>query len=66
MEFALQPKETEALAAFLDEHRICWLDVNDDHRHIVFTFNQTGIGVAVTVKCRACDLKENITDYSTW
>jgi len=66
MEFFLQPKEVEVLAAFLDEHRICWLDVDDDHRHIKLEFTQTGIGVATVVRCRACDLEENITDVSTW
>ncbi len=66
MEYFLQPKEVEGLQHFLTYHRTCRLNVDGTSSNISLEFTQTGIGVALAVKCRSCALEDNITDYSTW
>lgn len=67
MEFFLQPKEEEALRGFLNAHGEDSIVVGEvDRSNISLQFTQTGIGVATVVRCKACGVEKNITDFSTW
>jgi hypothetical protein len=61
--FTLNEVEQKAERKFKREHRKCQLTMNG---FITYSFTQTGIGVAVEMKCSACGILKNITDYKSW
>ncbi|WP_333980327.1 hypothetical protein [Bacillus pumilus] len=58
--YILSEKERKEENKFKKEHR------EKCDSGIYHFFEETELGIAVDVKCRACGLNKDITDYSTW
>lgn len=68
LKFILSDKQVEQYHDFQKKHADCCLKKTGSPSGGSFDiiFHPTGIGNAVSVKCKFCGEHEDITDYSTW
>jgi hypothetical protein len=60
--FEASPKEAKGIASFNKKHTAC----QETHGVVEIVLVQTGIGVAVHLRCTECGVEEDATDFSTW
>lgn len=56
----MSEKENDDAKVFRDEH------YNSCKSNITYTLEGTGIGTAISVKCKGCNTVKNITDVDNW
>lgn len=65
MEFRLNEKEKQEYKEFCQKHHDCEFTSTIGGK-IAVTFEPTGLGSCILVKCNACGETKDITDTSCW
>ena len=56
----LSKKENTKASKFIEKHSACYSVI------VIKLEKENGIGRGVTIKCKKCKTKKNITDYDSW